>query len=570
MLDLMRRPFETLGRLCSGALLGGKVLRTTGLLGAINPRGLVAFVRATRGMKSGPHLAPMLHASCKPGKLAIIDYSGGERNALTYGQLDSETNRLAHALVSMGVHPGDRVAILLPNSASYITALQALTRIGCAAVQIGNRLKAAEIAYILEHSEPSAVIVHHEYLDQMLAARDTTRSPDRSMILVCGSGAKPVHGAIRYEEAIASQPGDRPPPRQDTEQASVIVYTSGTTGKPKGANRRLSQTGLEAAMDMMVQLGMSHADTHLVVCPLYHSAAPAFASIILILGGTLVIAEHFDPEAVLSLIARERITCTFMVPTMLVRLSALPDEVRARHETSSLRWVLSGAAPLATDTANRFQQLFGRILFNFYGSTETALVTLAGPDDHGSRPGTVGRLLRGNEARLLGEDGREVPVGQVGELYVRNTMLISGYHRNENATNEAMREGFFSVGDLARTDDAGFVYLESRKHDMVISGGVNIYPREIEDHIHAHPDILDAAVIGVPDAEWGESLVAFVVARAGTSVSADDVLRHCRDTLATYKCPRQVEFLAELPRNPTGKVLKRDLRERLAHAPSVA
>jgi fatty-acyl-CoA synthase len=206
-------------------------------------------------------------------------------------------------------------------------------------------------------------------------------------------------------------------------------------------------------------------------------------------------------------------------------------------------------------------QRFGPVLWNFYGATETGLVTLAGPGDHVSRPGTIGRALRGNEIRLLDDEGRAVARGEVGELYARNSTLISGYHNNEEATRSSQRDGFFSVGDLGRVDQDGYYYLESRKHDMVISGGVNIYPREIEDHLHTHPAIVDAAVVGVPDPEWGETLRAFVVLRDGADLTEAEVIDYCRQALADFKRPRKVTFLPELPRNPTGKVLKRELRE---------
>jgi fatty-acyl-CoA synthase len=246
---------------------------------------------------------------------------------------------------------------------------------------------------------------------------------------------------------------------------------------------------------------------------------------------------------------------------MIVRITNLPAEVLARHDTSSLRWVMSVAAPLSTEAARRFMDRFGPILWNFYGATETGMVTLAGPGDHVTRPGTVGRALRGNEIRLLDDHGHDVPAGAIGELYARNSMLISGYHKNAEATRSSQRDGFFSVGDLGRRDADGYYYLESRKHDMVISGGVNIYPREIEDHLHTHPAILDAAVIGVPDPEWGETLRAFVVLRDGHQLSEDAVIAYCREGLADYKRPRRVTFVHELPRNPTGKVLKRELRD---------
>ena len=312
---------------------------------------------------------------------------------------------------------------------------------------------------------------------------------------------------------------------------------------------------------MIGQVGMKSDERHLVVCPLYHSAAPAFVAIMSALGATCVLMNHFDPEGALALIEKERITSTLMVPTMLVRILNLPPETLAKYDTSSLRWVMSGAAPLATETARRFMDRFGPILWNFYGSTETGIVTLAGPHDHVSRPGTIGKQLRGNEIALLDDAGRPVGQGQVGELYARNSTLISGYHANDAATDAAQRDGFYTVGDLGRVDADGYYYLESRKHDMVISGGVNIYPREIEDHLHTHPAVLDAAVVGVPDPEWGETLRAFIVVRAGERVSETELIDYCRRELADYKRPRRVTFLPELPRNPTGKVLKRELRE---------
>jgi fatty-acyl-CoA synthase len=284
-------------------------------------------------------------------------------------------------------------------------------------------------------------------------------------------------------------------------------------------------------------------------------------AIMLSLGATIVLMNHFDPEGALALIQRERITCSLMVPTMIVRIANLPDEALARYDTSSLRWIMSAAAPLTTEAARRFMQRFGPVLWNFYGATETGLVTLAGPADHVSRPGTIGRALRGNEIRLLDDAGQEVPRGQVGELYARNSTLISGYHNNEEATRSSQRDGFFSVGDMGRLDDDGYYYLESRKHDMVISGGVNIYPREIEDHLHTHPAILEAAVVGVPDPEWGETLRAFIVLRTGAALTEGEVIDYCRQALADFKRPRRVTFLVELPRNPTGKILKRELRE---------
>ena len=551
---------ETLRGRARSAAFVTRVLRSTRIFSSVRPRGVMQFLRAARGLGAGPHLAVMFHAHTQPDKECIVD---GTRR-ITWGEFDAQINQLCHALAARDLRAGDRVAVMMPNGADTLIAQQALLRVGAVAAQIGYRLKAAEVAYILETAEPKVILCHAEYQDVIAEARDQARSNAAVIVLEARHGIRV--GFDRWEDATAGQPTDRPPKvvpgDQDGGGGGVIVYTSGTTGKPKGASRSWKQTGLDAVADMMLQVGISHDDRHLVLCPLYHSAAPAFVAIMFSLGGTCVLTSHFDAEQTLAIIERERITCTLVVPTMLVRITALPPEVRRKYDTSSLRWIMSAAAPLATETARRVHEQFGPVLWNFYGATETGIVTLAGPADHLARPGTVGRPLRGNQVRVLGDDGAPVTPGEVGELYARNSMLIAGYHKNPDATKASMRDGFFSVGDLARVDGDGYYYLESRKHDMVISGGVNIYPREIEDHLHTHPSILEAAVVGVPDAEWGESLRAYVVVRAGCALAEPEVIEFCRAGLADYKRPRTVVFIDELPRNPTGKVLKRELRER--------
>jgi fatty-acyl-CoA synthase len=541
------------------ARLAASLLRSTGVVRPMRPGQLARFVRAARNTKVGPHLAVMFHAATQPTKEAVVEYGATGVRRLTWEELDGTINRVGHALVDRGVGGGERVAVMLPNGLEFLIAQQALARIGATAVQIGYRLKAGEIAYILGNATPKATIIHGEYLAPMIEARALAASTS-PLLVVHAPGDLPP-GVDDWDRALAAVSPDLPPRVVGGDGGGVIVYTSGTTGKPKGAARSWRQTGLDSVADMILQCGMRGDDRHLVVCPLYHSAAPAFVAIMMSLGATIVLQNHFEPEATLDLIARERITCSMMVPTMLVRMCALPAEVRAKYDTHSLRWIMSGAAPLATETARVVEAQLGPVLWNFYGSTETGLVTLAGPGEHTAHPGTIGRAMRGNEIRLLDDTGHDVPVGTIGELYARNSTLISGYHGNAEATSAASRDGFFSVGDLGRVDADGFYYLESRKHDMVISGGVNIYPREIEDHLHTHPGILEAAVVGVPDPEWGETLRAFVVLREGYRVTAEEVIDYCRRELADFKRPRKVVFVRELPRNPTGKVLKRELRE---------
>ncbi|CAN5666894.1 long-chain-fatty-acid--CoA ligase FadD2 [soil metagenome] len=567
-------PAAVLDRLRQGLERGiffAKVLRATKLAPPMRPTSLAHFIKSARHVKRGPHLAVMFHAATHPEKEAVVEYSEHGVTRMTWGELDATINRLCNALHARGVTGGKRVAIMLPNSREYLIAQQALARLGATAVQIGYRLKAAEVAYILENSQPSATIVHASYLGTIREARKLANRSDQ-MIAVgrpvgdgsgrpVGDGSSNWTDVDEWERALAAGDPAMPPKVREGDGGGLIVYTSGTTGKPKGANRSWNKTGFEAVADMMFQMGIRADDRHLVTCPLYHSAAPAFVAILMALGATIVLQNHFDPEQSLDIIEHEKITCTLMVPTMLIRIAALPPETIAKYSTRSLRWVMSGAAPLSPEAARRFMGVFGPILWNFYGATETGLVTLAGPSDHVARPGTIGKALRGNTIRLLDDSGRDAPRGQVGELYARNSTLMSGYHGDEEATNKAQREGFYSVGDVARMDADGYYYLESRKHDMVISGGVNIYPREIEDHLSTHPAILEAAVIGVPDPEWGETLRAFVVLRHGAQLTEREAQDYCREALADYKRPRKVTFLAEMPRNPTGKILKRELRE---------
>ncbi|HEY1817337.1 MAG TPA: AMP-binding protein [Kofleriaceae bacterium] len=540
------------------AELFAKVLRQSKAVRLVPPSRVAALVKSARQTKLGPHIAVMYHAAVHPEKEALVEYKpDGRVRRMTWGELDATINRVAHALAQRGVRGGGRVALMLPNGGEYLIAQQALARLGATAVQIGYRLKPGEIAYILDNAQPVATIVHAEYIAAMRDARAQVKATDPMLVV----DRRDASDGDDWDRALAAGSPEMPPRVTSGDGGGVIVYTSGTTGKPKGAARAWRKTGFESVADMIHQVDMNADDRHLVTCPLYHSAAPAFVAIMMSLGASIVLQDHFDPEKCLEIIERERITCTLMVPTMFIRLCALPPETLAKYSTRTLRWVMSGAAPLTTEAARRFMDQFGPILWNFYGSTETGLVTLAGPSDHVTRPGTIGKAMRGNQIRLLDDHGAPVKVGAVGELYARNSTLISGYHGNDEATRESQRDGFFSVGDVARIDSDGYYYLESRKHDMVISGGVNIYPREIEDHLSTHPAILEAAVVGVPDPEWGESLRAFVVLRPGQSASERDLIEYCKQELADFKRPRKVTFLLELPRNPTGKILKRELRE---------
>lgn len=541
------------------AALIAKVVRTSGIDLPRRPAQLARVVRAVSQTAFGPQLAVAMHAATHPEKMAVIEYGDRGVRRLTWGEFDAMVNRAGHALVARGVRGGSRVAVMLPNCLEYLIAQQALARLGAIAVQISYRSKPGEIAHILRNANPSLTIAHSSTVAAMRDAHARVGGSSQLLVVDASRDDSELQ-ADDWGRALAAGSPELPPKVAGGHGGGLLVYTSGTTGTPKGADRAWRDTGIEPVCDMIYQVGMNADDRQLVVCPLYHSAAPAFVAMAFALGATLVLQNHFDPEQCLHIISTERVTCAVMVPTMLIRLTALDPELRAVHNTESLRWVMSAAAPLPAEVARRFMDAFGPILWNVYGATETGFVTLARPSDHLSRPGTIGRPLRGNDLRLLDDAGHSVAPGAVGELFVANSMLISGYHGDAQATHDAQRDGLYSVGDMGRADPDGYYYLEARKHDMVISGGVNIYPREIEDHLNAHPAILDVAVVGVPDPEWGESLRAFVVVRDGHALTEADVIAYCRAELADFKRPRRVTFLPELPRNPTGKILKRELQ----------
>jgi len=310
---------------------------------------------------------------------------------------------------------------------------------------------------------------------------------------------------------------------------------------------------------MLTELPMRADDRHLAVCPLYHSTAFAFATITLLLGGSVHVAAKFDPEATLATIARERITTTAVVPTMLHRMMQLPREVRERHDTRSLRAVFSGGAPLSGTLAREVIEELGHVLYNFYGATETGINTVATPDELVRSPGTIGHAVGGNDIRILAEDGRGVPAGRPGGLFVKNSMLVT-YHGDADATRASMRDGYFSVGDLAHRDANGLYHLDGRKRDMLISGGVNVYPAEVEEVLATHPAVGEVAVVGVPDADLGERVRAFIALRHDAVADAPELIAYARSKLSGPKVPKEIVFLSELPKNPTGKILKRELR----------
>jgi fatty-acyl-CoA synthase len=539
-----------------------RLSQQSGMLWSITRPGAIELVRVLASGSQNPSLIYRVNARNTPTKTALV----WRDRMTTWAELDERIDRLSAGLVRRGIGRKNSVIIMMRNRQEFVELGAAAARAGAAAVAISWRSTAKELAYLATHSGARGIVTEPELLAVVEQAKDELPAHFLENVFVVGSEANTT-GPVRT--TALDRLYDDPAPRNgkngldpaNDEDAAVVIYTSGTTGKPKGAVRKFPKDTMQAAFRFINETPMRVDDVHLVACPLYHSTAFGFMSLSAILGQTVVLMDEFKPEPFLELIERHSVTTTAVVPTMLHRVLDLPLATRNKYDARTLRAVFSGGAPLPAPLAVDFMDAYGDVLFNFYGATETGLVTLAKPADLRAAPGTIGKALPGNEIRLLGEDRREVKAGEVGELYVRNKMLVAGYHNDAAATEQSMIDGFFSVGDLARCDVSGHYFIEGRKRDMVISGGVNVYPAEVEGALEQHPGVAECAVIGVPDREWGERVRAFIVKKQGSSVDEGELKAFVRERLAGAKVPRDFVFIDALPRNPTGKVLKRELRD---------
>ncbi|MFJ8268488.1 class I adenylate-forming enzyme family protein [Peribacillus asahii] len=474
----------------------------------------------------------------------------------TYGELNARANRLANALSKRGFQKGDKVAVFMKNNAAHIDIIIGLSKIGIVIVPINYRLVGTEIDYIIRHSDSRGIILTAEYAGEIDALLPNL--PQLDTILVVG---ETKHTQMRdYEQFLESADDSEPDVVVSETDPFYIGYTSGTTGKPKGAvisHRSRVITGMVAAYEYKID----ESDVHLVGGPIYHAAPWIFLVMQLMVGGTLVIHESFQAEEVLADIEKYKITNTFLAPTMYTFLVNTKEEVKAKHDLTSIRVLISAGAPLATKTKQEILDFFsGADLHEFYGSTESAITLNIKPKDIRNKERSVGHPFPLVECLILDENKEPVQQGEIGELYFKAPYLLDEYYKNPEETAASFYNGYFTVGDMALTDEEGFYYIVDRKKDMLISGGVNIYPREIEEVLYTHPNILDVAVIGVPDPVWGESVKAIVVPRAGSILTEAEVITFCEGKIASYKKPKSVSFLSELPRNPSGKILKTELR----------
>lgn len=487
-------------------------------------------------------------AEATPDRTAVID---GDRT-LTFAQLDERASRLANHLRDQGFGTGDRVAVLLGNRLEYPEVAAGLAKAGLVMVPLNPRLTPAEARYILEHSKARFVV-----LDEALQAivADTVHAQ--------GLGALSLDGTTlgtAYEEALAAASPVDPLVTVDELDPFCITYTSGTTGKPKGVLISHRSRVLTFYMSAL-EYGLGAGRVSAAVAPMYHGAGFAFGYAPVFTGGTVTMLRKWDPNAFLDLVAKDRVQSAFLVPTMAQGIRSLGAEALTSRDLSSLDTLYFNAAALPSALKEWVMDSFPEVgVHELYGSTESGVITNLRPVHMRSRPGSVGHAWYMTEIRIVDEQGNEVPPNTPGELYSRSPYLMNGYLDNPEATAECTTEdGFVTCGDIAVRDEQGFISIVDRKKDLIISGGTNVYPREIEEVLAAHPDVVEAAVVGEPDEQWGETVVCHVVLRPGLGLDPEALERHCRAELAGYKIPRRWYAATALPRNAGGKVVKRDL-----------
>jgi acyl-CoA synthetase (AMP-forming)/AMP-acid ligase II len=502
---------------------------------------------------------PTHHADITPDKPALIMAQSGE--TLTYRQLDALSNQGAHLFRKLGLATGDAVAIFMENNLAFLPICWAAQRAGLYFTCISSRLTAGEVEYIVKDCGAKILIASHG-----LAKVAAEVAP-----LIAGVKLLAVDGAISgfdsYEVAAKEMPTT---PITDETSGAAMLYSSGTTGRPKGVRAPLSGQPIDTPNPLIALVSMFYGinadSTYLSPAPLYHAAPLHYSMTSQRLGATVVVMEHFDAETALSAIGKYKATASQWVPTMFVRMLKLPDEVRARYDVSSMKSAIHAAAPCPIDVKRRMIEWWGPVLHEYYAGTEGNGMCYVNSADWLAHPGTVGRPILG-EVRICSENGEEVPVGEEGTIYFAGATGFH-YHNDPKKTQESRHpahEDWSTLGDVGKLDADGYLYLTDRKAFMIISGGVNIYPQEVENLLISHPKVADVAVIGVPNEEFGEEVKAVVQPANWADVGpalADELVAYCRERLSPIKCPRSVDFESELPRHPTGKLYKRLIRDR--------
>lgn len=502
-------------------------------------------------------------AESAPDDAALTDEFGTS----SWQEFNSRVNQLIHALREVGLKNGDAFAVLSGNRREYFEAFTAAAHGGWLLVPINWHLVAEEVAYVLADSDSKVLLVDARFSELGEATLQCKESPTLSAMLVIGGDAE---GFLNYDSFIKHADESEP---DDQLLGGPMFYTSGTTGKPKGVKSGLSQTGAPVETLKMIgeglsgMLSMPKGGRSLLVGPVYHSAQWAFSFLPLLAGSSVVMRHHFDAQETLSLIDQYEITNIHLVPTQFIRMIRLEENLKQQFQGKSLSIVWHGAAPCPPDIKNEMIKWWGPIISEYYGSTEGSIVTTVNSEDWLARPGTLGKPTAIMEVMVIKEDGSAAETGESGQIYVKNIMGSDfEYHNDPDKTKKAHLEpGVFTFGDIGYLDEDGYLFMSDRKIDMIISGGVNIYPAEIESVLISHPAVMDAAIFGIPNEEFGEEVKGAVELIAGvvaSDVLQEELIAHCKEHLARFKAPKSIDFEETLPRHPTGKLLKRLLRDK--------
>jgi acyl-CoA synthetase (AMP-forming)/AMP-acid ligase II len=512
-------------------------------------------------MSPDTHYRPTTYAAASPDRPAVITSSGA---VVTFAELEERSCRLAQALFAHGLRPGDHVAVIMVNDDRTHEVTFGLQRSGLYYTLVNTHLAAEEAAYIVEDCDAHTLVVSAALAP--LAEELTPLTPSVDLRLLVGKSATPVDGYASYDEFVSAHPAE---PLEHEEEGFPMLYSSGTTGRPKGVRRPLSGLpfGTYATLAPMLGgvMGFAEGDVYLSPAPLYHSAPLVWSTTAQRMGGTVVVMEHFDAEQCLELIDEHQVTHAQFVPTMFVRLLKLPEEVRQKYDVSSLRSVVHAAAPCAPEVKRRMIEWWGPIIHEYYSGTEGMGMTWITSEEALTHPGSVGRAVWG-EAHVCGDEGEELPVGVDGVVYFGGRIDTTfEYNHDPKKTRESFNaKGWATLWDVGHLDEEGYLYLTDRKLFMIVSGGVNIYPQEVEDVLVLHPAVADVAVFGIPEPEMGEEVKAVVQPAPGATPGPEleqEIIAFCRDHLSHYKCPKSVDFTAELPRGENGKLYKKALRD---------
>jgi len=494
-------------------------------------------------------------------------FSEADARQFTYAEFASAVDRASRLLASRGVGRGDVVSLLMPNGAEYIIAYFACWKLGAIAGPINSLLKAQEISYVISDSESRTLLVHPDFLPTIDGIR--RQLPGLREVITFDDEAAATN-EFKDDSSAASSTNsnlsDIDLPDIDLDSEAIIIYTSGTTGKPKGC--LLTHGNLIANARQISQwLGFNTGDRLLTIMPLFHMNAVSVTTMsALYAGGSTVVSPKFSASRFWQIISDYQITSFGSVATMLsMLLTTYPDGVPKGLKTDQLRFAMCGSAPVPAEVMNRFEETFNCLVIEGYGLSESTCRSTFNPPDERRRPGSCGKPI-GNEMKIVDEQDREVANGELGEIVLRGENILKGYYKNPDANETAFRNGWFHTGDVGYRDDDGFFYIVDRKSDMIIRGGENIYPREIDEVLYQHPAVAAAATIGVPDQLYGEEVAAFIVLKERREATEEELIAFCRARLADYKCPKTVRFVKEIPKGPTGKLLKRELANKFARS----